>query len=66
MIKVITYNLYAGQVLIAAGADVDLQIERGNVDLWDTALHIAVYHGQLPAGGQAIQNIITCILKDYK
>jgi len=36
-------------VLIAAGADVDLQIERRNVDLWDTPLHLAVYHGHLSA-----------------
>jgi len=41
-------------VLIAAGADVDLQIERNNVDLWDTVLHIAVYHGHLSAAGLAI------------
>ena len=38
------------QVLIAAGADVDLQYQRSNGDLWDTALHIAAWHGHLSAG----------------
>jgi len=37
------------KVLIAAGADVDLQVERSNGDLWDTALHIATWRGHLSA-----------------
>jgi len=37
------------KVLIAAGANVDLQVERSNGDLWDTALHIATWHGHLSA-----------------
>ena len=36
-------------MLIAAGADVDLQYQLNN-DLWDTALHIAAYHTHLSAG----------------
>jgi len=36
------------QALIAAGADVDIQYQR-NGELWDTALHIAVFHGQISA-----------------
>ena len=41
--------LHSFQVLIAAGADVDLQYQLDN-DLWDTALHIAAYHTHLSAG----------------
>ena len=40
---------FSFQVLIAAGADVDLQYQLNN-DLWDTALHIAAYHTHLSAG----------------
>jgi len=36
-------------VLIAAGADVDLQYQLSNGDLWDTALHIAAWNGHLSA-----------------
>ena len=44
------FPLYAVQVLIAAGADVDLQYQLSNGDLWDTALHIAAWNGHLSAG----------------
>jgi len=37
------------KVLIAAGADVDLQTQQSDGDLWDTALHLAVFHGHLSA-----------------
>ena len=43
------------QVLIAAGADVDLQTQQSDGDLWDTALHLAVFHGHLSAGDTAVQ-----------
>ena len=46
---------YAVQVLIAAGADVDLQTQQSDGDLWDTALHLAVFHGHLSAGDTAVQ-----------
>ena len=36
-------------MLIAAGAEVNLQYQLNN-DLWDTALHIAAYHTHLSAG----------------
>ena len=43
------------QVLIAAGADVDLQTQQSDGDLWDTALHLAVFHGHLSAGDTTVQ-----------
>ena len=54
------------QALIAAGADVDIQYQR-NGELWDTALHIAVFHGQISAGGiaKAMQNLTICMITNY-
>ena len=50
MQRSLDFPLYAVQVLIAAGADVDLQYQLSNGDLWDTALHIAAWNGHLSAG----------------
>ena len=39
-------------MLVAAGADVDLQLQLENGDLWDTPLHIAAWYERLSAGDQ--------------
>ena len=51
---------YFVQALIASGADVNLQYQRGNGELWDTPLHIAAWTGHLSAGVH-----IKCVLKLY-